>query len=150
MTYHIIFGSNMLKDCKGTFYIIKTESDEESIILKEQGNGEIFLNCILKDEEDNILAKVENSNVTKISEGYSLKKAGNVIQLINDSTNKIWLHFEKFAPDSYVLNGIFHFSGRKIIATDNYLKINGSTFSKNMISNATKFLELHQNGGISM
>lgn len=150
MTYNIIFGSNMLKNCNGIFYVIKTETDEESIVLKEDANGKISLNCIVKDGNDNIIAKIKNNEVTNINDEYTLKKIGNDIQLINDSTNKIWLHFEKFSPDSYVLNGIFHFSGREIIASDDYLKINGSSFSGNMISNAERFLELHPDGGISM
>ena len=91
-SYEVIFGSNKLNNCNGVFYAVKTDIDEENITFSESKDGKIVLNCTMKDEEGNIVAKIENSNVN-VGKDYDLKE-GNPITVTNKN-GEVWLDFEK-------------------------------------------------------
>ena len=141
-SYEVIFGSNKLNNCKGVFYAVKTDIDEENITFSEGKDGKIVLNCTMKDEEGNIVAKIENSNVN-VGKDYDLKE-GNPITVTNKN-GEVWLDFEKLGSNHFKLNGKFYILGHKIVATDETLFYDTAEIGKNNFDGNRGFLKINAN-----
>ncbi|MCE7698395.1 MAG: hypothetical protein K8E24_006010 [Methanobacterium paludis] len=139
-SYGVIFGSNKLDNCKGVFYAVKTDNDEEDITFREGEDGKIVLNCTMKDEEGNIVAKIENSNVN-VGKDYDLKE-GNPITVKNKS-GEVWLDFEEIGSNHFKLNGKFYIFGHEIVATDETLFYDRSEIGKNEFNGNHGFLKIN-------
>lgn len=149
MAYDIIFGSNSLVECEGLVRVVRANSDEESIIFNEDGNGNVVLNCTIKDMNGDVIVQVNNGNIVKLDDKYYLKENGS-ITIIDKDSEFVILDFENLEFNRYKLNGIFFISGREVIATDESLLVSGSVISNNLYRSPTQFLSIHPDGSISM
>jgi hypothetical protein len=137
--YELVLGSNTIRNCDG---IISFKGKNQEIIrFKESKEGKILVNCTLKDEYGEIVAELQNSAIAQIKDRYKKQVWEDDIRIINEFTGDIWLEVSSIGPEKLKVNGIFFLPGFKIVATDDYLKINDSlTFSKNIFESCADIL----------
>ncbi len=141
-SYEVVFGSNKLTNCKGVFYAVKTDIDGDNITFSKSEDGKIVLNCTVKDEKGNIVAKIENSNVN-VGKGYDLQE-GNPTTVTNKN-GEVWLDFEELGSNHFKLNGKFYILGHKIVATDETLFYDTAEIGKNSFEGNRGFLKINTN-----
>jgi hypothetical protein len=141
--YELVFGSNTILQCDGIIGFEGKAKDKDLITFKEDENGNILVNCTLKDDYGETVAELRNGELVQIKDGYLKQTAGSDMRIINEFTGDIWLEVSSLGPQKLKINGIFFFSGYKIVATDDYLKINDSiTFSSNTFDNCSNIIGL--------
>jgi len=128
----VMFGSNRILECKRVVEIVGKGINKQIIRFREGEDGTILFNCTVNDQEGRTVAKIANSIVQHVMEGYEANITNEGIKVINKATGDIWLEFVYLSSRKFKLNGIFFLPGYKIIATDDYLEIN-----TNKISNCT-------------
>lgn len=148
MVYDIIFGGNTLVDCKGKVYAIDAGT-EESIMFCEDKDGNVLLNCTVKDKYGDILVKVDNGSVIYVDDRYNLKKENDSI-IVNKDNGVILLEFKKVGSNNFKLNGNFFIRGHWIIVTDEYLDINNRQISNNLYNQPKIFMLIESDGSIRM
>jgi hypothetical protein len=141
--HEIVFGSNTILNCDGIISFKDKGKNQELITFKEDKEGKILVNCTLKDIYGETVVELRNGEVVKIKERYLKQAADSDIRIINEFTGDIWLEVSSLGPRKLKINGIFFFPGFKIVATDDYLKINNSiTFSSNIFENCSDIMGL--------
>jgi len=130
--YEVVFGSNLILECRRAVEIVGKGINKQIIRFREGEDGKILFNCTVKDQEGNTVARVANSIIQHVMQGYETQITDDGIRVIDETTGDIWLEFAYISLRKFKLNGIFLLPGYKIVATDEYLEIN-----TNRISNCT-------------
>lgn len=140
--YEVIFGSNRILECKRVVEIVGKGINKQIIRFREGEDGRILFNCNVNDQEGRTVAKVANSIIQHVMEGYEANITNEGIKVINKITGDIWLEFVYLSPRKFKLNGIFFLPGYKIIATDDYLEINTNKISNCTFKNCSSVIGL--------
>ena len=140
--YEVIFGSNRILECKRVVEIVGKGVNKQIIRFREGEDGRILFNCNVNDQEGRTVAKVANSIIQHVMEGYEANITNEGIKVINKITGDIWLEFVYLSPRKFKLNGIFFLPGYKIIATDDYLEINTNKISNCTFKNCSSVIGL--------
>ena len=140
--YEVIFGSNRILECKRVVEIAGKGINKQIIRFREGKDGTILFNCTVYDQEGRTVAKVANSIIQHVMEGYEANITKEGIKVINKITEDIWLEFVYLSPRKFKLNGIFFLPGYKIIATDDYLDINTNKFINGTFKNCSSAIGL--------
>ena len=127
--YELIFGSNLIHNCPGVINFAGKGINKQPIVFREGEDGKILLNCHVKDKQGNTVVKLHNSNPVHVNEEYDINIEDKQILVTNKSSKDIWLDFSEIEPNVFKINGIFFLPGYEIVATDEYLRINGSYYS---------------------
>jgi len=148
--YTVVVGSNLVMNCNGVINLVGSGLCKQPFRFREGSYGEIFLNCTILDEEGNKVLVLVNNIPKKVMDGYEIEIEENRILLRNKATGEVWLNFSKLGPRNFKLNGILHYPGIKIVATDQHLTVNGMTLSHNTFVNCENLLSIGPGGGIGI
>ncbi len=141
--YEVVFGSNAILNCDGIISFKDKGKNQELIKFKEGKDGKILVKCTLIDDQGEIVAELHDGELVKIKERYLKQTAGSDIRIINEFTGDVWLEVSSLGPQKLKINRIFLLPGFKMVATDDYLKINDSiTFSSNIFENCSDIMGL--------
>jgi hypothetical protein len=140
--YTVIFGSNLIVNCGTVIKFAGRGIKKQIIRFREGDDNKILFNCITKDQKGRTVAKIANSKVQYIMQGYKAEITDIGVKIVHEATGDIWLEFVCIGPREFKLNGIFFLPGHKIVATDDYLEVNGSKFVKCSFSNCSAAIGL--------
>ena len=132
--YKLIFGSNIIENCSHIISIEGSGVNKEIIRFRIGGDGKLLMNCTVKDPNNKTIAKVHNSKFVHIDEAFEGSILENVLLVRHKETKDIYLEFRYIGPYEVKVNGIFSVLGKKIVATDNGLWINGLQLKNNTFS----------------
>ena len=108
--------------------------NKEIIRFRIGGDGKLLMNCTVKDLNDETIARVYNSKFVHVNEAFKGSILDNGLLVCHKETKEVYLEFCYLSSSEVKVNGIFSVLGKKIVATDDGLQINGlrieySTFS---------------------
>lgn len=140
--YEVIFGSNLISKCGRVIELVGKGINKQIIRFREGEDGKILFDCTVKDQEGNTVARIANSLTQYVMERYEAQITDEWIKIINKTTGDIWLEFDYVSPRKFKLNGIFFLPGHKIVATDDYLKINTNKIANCVFSSCSAAIGL--------
>jgi ethanolamine utilization protein EutA (predicted chaperonin) len=130
--YELLFGSNRILKCGKVVELVGKGINKQIIRFREGEDGKVLMDCTVTNQSGSTVARVVNSRVQYVAQGYRANVIGEGIKVINVGTKEIWLEFVRTGPRTFKLNGQFFVPGYRIIATDEGLMID-----TNMISRCT-------------
>jgi len=140
--YEVIFGSNLISKCGKVIKLAGKGINKQIIRFREGEDGKILFDCTINDQEGNTVAKIANSLNQYVTQGYETQITDDGIKVIEKNTGDIWLEFAYMSPRKFKLNGIFFLPGYKIVATDDYLKINTNKIANCVFSSCSAAIGL--------
>jgi len=129
--YELIFGSNRIVNCGSVIKIEGRGVNQEIIRLRRGGDGKLLLNCQVKDNAGNTLAKIHNSKPVHIDTNFECDVSEKHIIVREKKSGEIYLEFQYLGGNRLKINGIFWIQGKKIIASDDGLQIGGILMKDN-------------------
>jgi len=130
--YELLFGSNKILKCSRVVELAGKGINKQIIRFREGEDGKVLMDCTVTDQAGTTVAKVANSRIQHVAQGYRADVTRDGIKVGNEGTKEVWLEFLRIGPRSFKLNGQFFVPGYRIIATDEGLMVNS-----NMISQCT-------------
>lgn len=127
--YTVIFGSNVITDCPRVIELKGKGINKQILRFKEGQDGKILCDCTVKNQKNETIAKIANSKLQYVAEGYRADISSEIVKIVEETTNVIWLDFESIGPRRFKLNGMFFIPGYRIVATDDFLEINTNKIS---------------------
>ena len=132
--YKLIFGSNIIENCSHIISIEGSGVNKEIVRFRIGGDGKLLMNCTVKDINDKTIAKVHNSKFVHVNEAFEGSILDDGLLVSHKETKEVYLEFRYINPYEVKVNGIFSVLGKKIVATDNGLLINGLSLKNNTFS----------------
>jgi len=128
--YELLFGSNRILKCHRAVELVGKGINKQIIRFREGEDGKVLMDCTVTDHAGTTVAKVANSRVQHVAQGYRADVTGEGIRVINEGTREVWLEFLRTGPRSFKLNGQFFVPGHRIIASDEGLMVDGIMISR--------------------
>ena len=144
--YELVFGTNRILNCGSVVKIQGKGVNQEIIRLRIGSDGKLMVNCQVKDEYGNTIAKIHNNTFVHVNEAYEGISTENGLLVLHSETGEKYLDFEHLGGKKINVNGIFWVAGRKIIATDEGLKLNGITMKNNTFDSCGSAIALGNSG----
>ena len=132
--YKLIFGSNIIENCSHIISIAGSGVNKEIIRIRIGSDGKLLMNCTVKDINDKTIAKVHNSKFVHVNEAFEGSILDDGLLVSHKETKEVYLEFRYIDPYEVKVNGIFSVLGKKIVATDNGLLINGLSLKNTTFS----------------
>lgn len=132
--YKLIFGSNIIENCSHIISIEGYGVNKEIIRFRIGGDEKLLMNCTVKDINDKTIAKVHNSKFVHVNEAFEGSILDDGLLVSHKETKEVYLEFRYIGPYEVKVNGIFSVLGKKIVATDDGLWINGLQLKNNTFS----------------
>jgi len=133
--YEVVFGSNLIQECGKVVELVGKGINKQIIRFRDGEDGKVLFNCSVNDENGKTIAKIANSKVQHLRQGFKASISANTIKVWNEATGEVWLEFEEIGPRKFKLNGIFYLPGYRIVANDDHLDVNGLRMSNNIFRN---------------
>ena len=140
--YEVIFGSNLIQECGKVVELVGKGINKQIIRFRVGEDGKVLFNCSVKDESGTTIAKVANSKVQHLRQGFKADISSNTIKIWNETAGDVLLEFAQLGPRKFKLNGFFYLPGYRIVANDDYLDVNGIRMSKNVFRNCSTAIGL--------
>ena len=132
--YKLTFGSNIIENCSNIISIEGSGVNKEIIHFRIGGDEKLLMNCTVKDINDETIAKVHNSKFVYVNEAFEGSILDSGLLVRHKETKEVYLEFRYLSPSEVKVNGIFSVLGRRIVATDDGLRINGLLLKDNIFS----------------
>lgn len=119
MTYTVILGGNTMINCSAVLVI----NGIEVFRLRERtGDGQLTVDFEIRDENENLKAKVTKNNIIFPNDGkYAIYQGKKHSTLIEKSSGIEIAKVTKISQNTISVTGIFCINGDKVIATDDQL-----------------------------
>jgi hypothetical protein len=127
--YMLILGSNVYADPVYTvsYQADKNTGDRTHLFTLENCNGDLILTTEIRDENSELIAKIDRNELTQINEKFDLQgeiEKGNGLTLTRRENGDVVFH-TRITEDGYVaVSGMFYVEGKKIHITDRKVEIN--------------------------
>jgi len=127
--YMLILGSNIYAD---QAYMVSYQTDKETgdrthLFTLENSDGNLILTTEIRDENSEIIAKIDRNELTQINEEFDVQgeiEKENGLTLTKRENGDVIFN-AKIIEDGYVaVSGIFYVGGKKIRVTDRAVEIN--------------------------
>ena len=127
--YMLILGSNIYAD---QAYMVSYQTDKETgdrthLFTLENSDGNLILTTEIRDENSEIIAKIDRNELTQINEEFDVQgeiEKENGLTLTKRENGDVIFN-AKIIEDGYVaVSGIFYVGGKKIRVTDRTVEIN--------------------------
>jgi hypothetical protein len=127
--YMLILGSNVYADQMYTVsYLDKNTGDRTHLFTLENSEGGLILTAEIRDEDSELIAKIDRSELTQINEKFDVQgeiENGNGLTLTGRENGDVILN-ARITEDGYVAVSETFFAGsKKIHITDRKVEING-------------------------
>jgi hypothetical protein len=139
MSWTVVLGGNEITNCDAALVV----NGVEVFRLRERGgDGQLVADFEIRDEADNLIAKVAKNNVVHARSGLQVQHAPTFSEVRDPTTGSALARAEEIGTLTIRLTGTFIIRGFRVVATEASLKINGLTMSGNKIVGFGKAIDL--------
>ena len=113
--YTIILGNNEITNCAAALVI----EGDEVFRLREDEQGELLIDCDIRNQQGERLAKIARNHVAYAAPGFEGRvQPGQPAQVVHQATGQVVAHIERLGRRRVKVNGCFCVNGAWVLATD--------------------------------
>jgi hypothetical protein len=126
----MILGTNEIGYCDAALWI----EDEEVFRVREDEHGQLLVDCDIRNDQGERIAKIVKNTPVYVAEGYRAKvKPGEPSEVIHEATGRVVARIARLGPRKISVTGTFWVKGSFVAATDSGLYTGGATLRANSI-----------------
>jgi hypothetical protein len=126
--YTIILGNNEITNCDAALVI----KGEEVFRIREEENDALTIDCDIRDQDGNRIAKIDRNSVVFAAVGFRAQLApGQPAEVIRKATGEVMAKIERLGRRKIKVTGSFWVDGIEVVATGDGLFVGRTLISKN-------------------
>ncbi len=131
--YELLFGSNRILNCGSVVRLEGRGVKQEFIRLREGRDGKLLVTIKVRDKEDRTTVVVNNGRVAHVAKGLEVETLPSGLVIRDTASRQVILELQDLGGRKLKVNGVFWVAGRRIVATDEGLQIDGVRLARNTI-----------------
>jgi len=126
--YTVILGNTEITNCDAALVL----EGEEVFRIREEENGALMIDCDIRDQEGNRIAKIAQSSVVFTADGFRAQLApGQPAEVIRKATGEVMAKIERLGQRKIKVAGSFWVDGIGVVAKRDGLFVGPTLISKN-------------------
>ena len=126
--YTIILGNTEITNCDAALVI----EGEEVFRIREEENGALMIDCDIREQDGNRIAKIARNSVVFAADGFRAQLTpGQPAEVIRRATGEVMAKIERLSQRKIKVAGSFWVDGIGVVATGDGLFVGRMRISKN-------------------